>query len=205
MTAASRAAGGLSRSAADGRSPWLIAGVVSIATFMEVLDVTITTVSLDHIAGSLAVSYDEATWISTSYLVSNAIVLPLSGWLATVIGRKRFQVPMPTMETCWPVEPNGRYCVTMLTPKPWTGVPHLQSRRLATPAALRSRRSRFFRCSPVQELVEKQPCNPLRGLGVLSCHEISVYAHIRLPILAVGVVAAVLLQHVLDEEGYGLG
>jgi DHA2 family multidrug resistance protein len=89
MTAAS-SAGRLSRSAAGGRNPWLIASVVSIATFMEVLDVTITTVSLDHIAGSLAVSYDEATWISTSYLVSNAIVLPLSGWLATVIGRKRF-------------------------------------------------------------------------------------------------------------------
>ncbi len=91
MTAVSGAAGGeLTHSAAGGHSPWLIAGVVSIATFMEVLDVTITTVSLDHIAGSLAVSYDEATWISTSYLVANAIVLPLSGWLATVIGRKRF-------------------------------------------------------------------------------------------------------------------
>jgi DHA2 family multidrug resistance protein len=91
MTAASQTGRqSLSRSAADGHSPWLIAGVVSIATFMEVLDVTITTVSLDHIAGSLAVSYDEATWIQTSYLVSNAIVLPLSGWLATVIGRKRF-------------------------------------------------------------------------------------------------------------------
>ncbi len=91
MTAASEAVGRqLSHSAADGHSPWLIAGIVSIATFMEVLDITITTVSLDHIAGSLAVSYDEATWISTSYLVSNAIVLPLSGWLATVIGRKRF-------------------------------------------------------------------------------------------------------------------
>ena len=80
----------LSRSAAGGHNPWLIACVVSIATFMEVLDVTITTVSLQHIAGSLAVSYDEATWVSTSYLVSNAVVLPLSGWLATVIGRKRF-------------------------------------------------------------------------------------------------------------------
>ena len=80
----------LPRSAAGGHNPWLIACVVSIATFMEVLDVTITTVSLQHIAGSLAVSYDEATWVSTSYLVSNAVVLPLSGWLATVIGRKRF-------------------------------------------------------------------------------------------------------------------
>ncbi len=80
----------LSRSAAGGHNPWLIAGVVSIATFMEVLDVTIVSVSLQHIAGSLAVSYDESTWVATSYLVANAIVLPLSGWLATVIGRKRF-------------------------------------------------------------------------------------------------------------------
>ena len=61
----------LSRSAAGGHNPWLIAGVVSIATFMEVLDVTIVNVSLQHMAGSLAVSYDESTWISTSYLVSN--------------------------------------------------------------------------------------------------------------------------------------
>ncbi|MGO9486526.1 MAG: DHA2 family efflux MFS transporter permease subunit [Rhodomicrobium sp.] len=80
----------LSRSAAGGHNPWLIAAVVSIATFMEVLDVTIVNVSLDHIAGSLGTSYEESTWISTSYLVANAIVLPLSGWLATVIGRKRF-------------------------------------------------------------------------------------------------------------------
>jgi MFS transporter, DHA2 family, multidrug resistance protein len=80
----------LSRSAAGGHNPWLIASVVSIATFMEVLDVTIVNVSLQHVAGSLAVSYDESTWIATSYLVANAIVLPLSGWLATVIGRKRF-------------------------------------------------------------------------------------------------------------------
>lgn len=80
----------LGRSAAGGHNPWLIAAVVSIATFMEVLDVTIVNVSLQHVAGSLGTSYDEATWIATSYLVANAIVLPLSGWLATVIGRKRF-------------------------------------------------------------------------------------------------------------------
>src|SRR5580698_8986088 len=57
---------------------------------MEVLDVTIVNVALRHIAGTLAVSLDEATWILTSYLVSNAVVLPVSGWLANVIGRKRF-------------------------------------------------------------------------------------------------------------------
>ncbi len=80
----------LPRSAAGDRSPWLIAVVVSIATFMEVLDTTIVNVSLRHIAGDLAISLDESTWILTSYLISNAIVLPISGWLATVIGRKRF-------------------------------------------------------------------------------------------------------------------
>ncbi len=80
----------LPRSAAGDRSPWLIAVVVSIATFMEVLDTTIANVALRHIAGSLAISLDESTWILTSYLISNAIVLPISGWLATVLGRKRF-------------------------------------------------------------------------------------------------------------------
>ena len=68
----------------------MIAVVVSIATFMEVLDTTIANVALRHIAGSLAADQDESTWILTSYLVSNAIVLPVSGWLANVIGRKRF-------------------------------------------------------------------------------------------------------------------
>jgi DHA2 family multidrug resistance protein len=80
----------LPRSAAGRRNPWLIAVVVSIATFMEVLDTTIVNVALPHIAGSLAASLDEATWILTSYLVANAIVLPISGWLANVLGRKRF-------------------------------------------------------------------------------------------------------------------
>ena len=77
-------------SAAGGRSPWLIAVIVSIATFMEVLDSTVANVSLHHIAGSLGAGQDESTYIITSYLVSNAIVLPVSGWLANVFGRKRF-------------------------------------------------------------------------------------------------------------------
>src|SRR5271165_6301995 len=80
----------LPRSAAGDRNPWLIAVVVSIATFMEVLDTTIANVALRHIAGSLAADQDESTWILTSYLVSNAIIVPISGWLANVIGRKRF-------------------------------------------------------------------------------------------------------------------
>src|SRR4051794_25314101 len=78
------------RSAAGGHSPYLIAFVVSIATFMEVLDTTIANVALRHIAGGLAVGIDESTYVITSYLVANAIVLAISGWLSTVIGRKRF-------------------------------------------------------------------------------------------------------------------
>src|ERR1700712_4812897 len=80
----------LPRSAAGPNSPWLLAVVVSIATFMEVLDTTIANVALRHIAGSLAAGQDESTYIVTSYLVSNAIILPISGWLSNVIGRKRF-------------------------------------------------------------------------------------------------------------------
>ena len=71
-------------------NPWVIAITVTMATFMEVLDSSIANVSLSHIAGSLSAGQDESTWVLTSYLVSNAIVLPLSGWLATVLGRKRF-------------------------------------------------------------------------------------------------------------------
>src|SRR3954447_22496911 len=70
--------------------PWLIAPVVALAAFMEVLDIAIANVALQHIAGNLGASGDEATWVLTSYLVTNAIVLPVSGWLATVVGRKRF-------------------------------------------------------------------------------------------------------------------
>ncbi|MET4317994.1 DHA2 family efflux MFS transporter permease subunit [Bradyrhizobium sp. RT5a] len=85
-------AGGWSpeRSAAGGHNPYLIAFVVSIATFMEVLDTTIANVALRHIAGGLAVGIHESTYVITSYLVANAIVLSISGWLSTVIGRKRF-------------------------------------------------------------------------------------------------------------------
>lgn len=81
---------GGSLSLAGDRNPWLVAVVVSIATFMEVLDTSIANVALRHIAGSLGAGPDESTWVLTSYLVSNAVVLPISGWLANVIGRKRF-------------------------------------------------------------------------------------------------------------------
>jgi DHA2 family multidrug resistance protein len=87
---AHQTAPGLPLSMAGGHNPWLIAVVVSIATFMEALDTSIANVALSHIAGNLSVSLDESTWVLTSYLVSNAVVLPISGWLATVIGRKRF-------------------------------------------------------------------------------------------------------------------
>ena len=78
------------RSAAGDRNPWLVAVIVSIATFMVVLDTAIANVSLRYIAGSLAASVDESTWVVTTYLIANAVVLPASGWLSNVIGRKRF-------------------------------------------------------------------------------------------------------------------
>src|SRR3954470_12722052 len=71
-------------------NPWIVAITVTLATFMEVLDSSIANVSLPHIAGSLGATYEESTWVLTSYLVSSAIVLPVSGWLSMVIGRKRF-------------------------------------------------------------------------------------------------------------------
>src|SRR5437899_10727831 len=70
-------------------NPWLIAVSVMFATFMEVLDTTVVNVSLPHIAGSLSATIDEATWALTSYLVANAIILPMTGWLASMFGRKR--------------------------------------------------------------------------------------------------------------------
>jgi DHA2 family multidrug resistance protein len=79
-----------SRSAAGDRNPWLVAVIVSIATFMVVLDTAIANVSLRYIAGSLAASVDESTWVVTTYLIANAVVLPASGWLSNVLGRKRF-------------------------------------------------------------------------------------------------------------------
>ena len=71
-------------------NPWVIAITVTLATFMEVLDTSIANVALPHISGNLSASADESTWVLTSYLVSNAIVLPLSGWMSSLIGRKRF-------------------------------------------------------------------------------------------------------------------
>ncbi|OON40920.1 EmrB/QacA family drug resistance transporter [Izhakiella australiensis] len=71
-------------------NPWLVAMVVTVAVFMEILDTTIVNVALPHIAGSLSSSYDESTWVLTSYLVANGIVLPISAFLSRVFGRKMF-------------------------------------------------------------------------------------------------------------------
>ena len=71
-------------------NPWVIALTVTMATFMEILDTSVANVALPHIAGGLSAGQDESTWVLTSYLVSNAIVLPVSGWISSVIGRKRF-------------------------------------------------------------------------------------------------------------------
>ena len=78
------------RSVAGRHNPWSIVAVISLATVMVVLDTTIATVALAHIAGSFSASYDEATWVLTTYLIANAVIIPASGWLADVIGRKRY-------------------------------------------------------------------------------------------------------------------
>lgn len=73
-------------------NPWLIASAVMLATFMEVLDTSVANVSLPHIAGTLSASTEEATWVLTSYLVANAVILPISGWLSSYFGRKRLLI-----------------------------------------------------------------------------------------------------------------
>ena len=71
-------------------NPWAVAFTVTLATFMEILDTAIAHVAIPHIAGGLSASQNEATWVLTSYLVSNAVVLPVSAWLSGRMGRKRF-------------------------------------------------------------------------------------------------------------------
>jgi DHA2 family multidrug resistance protein len=80
-------------------SPWVVAMTVTLATFMEVLDSSIANVALPHIAGTLGASSEESTWVITSYLVSSAVVLPMSGWLSNLIGRKRFYMGCVTIFT----------------------------------------------------------------------------------------------------------
>ena len=88
-----------SGSAPGGGNPWLVAIAVMLATFMEVLDTSIAAVALPYIAGSVSATNDEATWVLTSYLVANAIILPASSWLSLRFGRKRFLIICITIFT----------------------------------------------------------------------------------------------------------
>src|SRR5580692_5922906 len=80
----------LDRPAIQPINPWIIALTVTLATFMEILDTSIANVALPHISGSLGAGQDESTWVLTSYLVANAVILPMSSWLSLIVGRKRF-------------------------------------------------------------------------------------------------------------------
>ena len=91
MAASSETLGAITISRPE-TNPWLIALAVMLATFMEVLDTSIAAVALPYIAGSVSATNDEATWVLTSYLVANAVVLPASGWFAIRFGRKRFLI-----------------------------------------------------------------------------------------------------------------
>src|SRR5512137_3085145 len=71
-------------------SPWIVAAVVVVPTFMEVLDTTIAVVALRYIAGGLSATVDDGEWVITSYLAANAIILPISGWLAMRLGRRNY-------------------------------------------------------------------------------------------------------------------
>src|SRR2546423_13900455 len=82
----------MDESANAGVSPWLTAIAVMCGTVMVVLDTTVVNVSLAHIAGSLSATVDESTWVLTSYIAADAIVLPVTGWLATFFGRKRLLI-----------------------------------------------------------------------------------------------------------------
>ena len=90
-------------------NPWIVAMTVMLATFMEVLDTTVVNVALPNIAGNLSASIDESTWVLTSYLVSNAIILPMGGWFSMLFGRKRFYMICVVLFTfsSFPVRPGA--------------------------------------------------------------------------------------------------
>src|SRR5271165_6389537 len=73
-------------------NPWIVTIAVMLGTFMEILDTTVVNVSIPHIAGNMGATVEEGTWVVTSYLVSNAVILPMSGWLANRFGRRRILV-----------------------------------------------------------------------------------------------------------------
>ena len=79
----------MSNSAPAPVNPWIVTVAVMLATFMEILDTTVVNVAIPHLAGNLGATVEEGTWVVTSYLVSNAIVLPMAGWLANRFGRRR--------------------------------------------------------------------------------------------------------------------
>src|SRR3984885_7295791 len=83
-------------------NPWVIGITVSMAAFVEVLDTSVANVALPYIGGGLGASYDDSTWVLTSYLAANAIILPMSGWLAEIIGRKRnFMLSLAFFTVSW--------------------------------------------------------------------------------------------------------
>src|SRR5260221_9425953 len=90
MSAGATGAGASAAASGAGANPWLIAALVSLATFMEVLDITVANVALRYIAGGMGVSEDEASWVVTTYLVANAVALTASSFLARLLGRKTF-------------------------------------------------------------------------------------------------------------------
>ncbi len=101
-------------------NPWIIAIAVMLSTFMEVLDTTVVNVSLPHIAGSMSATVDEATWALTSYLVANAVILPITGWLATILGRKRLLMMAVTgfTVTSFPVRLGAESAFAHRVPRP---------------------------------------------------------------------------------------
>ena len=114
-------------------NPWVIAVTVTLATFMELLDTAIANVALPHIAGGLAVSYDESTWVLTSYLVSNAVVLPLSAWLSRVFGRKRYYMICVMLFTL-----SSMLCGLAPSPRPANLLPRPARRRRRWPRSGRA-------------------------------------------------------------------
>src|ERR1700747_412921 len=90
MSAGATGAGAFAAASGASAKPWLIAALVSLATFMEVLDITVANVALRYIAGGMGVSEDEASWVVTTYLVANAVALTASSFLARLFGRKTF-------------------------------------------------------------------------------------------------------------------
>lgn len=90
---------GQAQAAPTRHNPWAIALTVTMATFMELLDTSISNLSLPHIASGLGTSYDESTWILMSYLVANAVILPMSAWLSRVFGRRRYYMMSVALST----------------------------------------------------------------------------------------------------------